>query len=206
MEKPHASLLAAFRRHLGLIYDQVGVQAPYIADTLERFLGTMPESADPELQILKAHLLAEEGLIQYLETHLTRPQAMPADVRFSQRLWLAKAITPVEDSKDWIWDALNVLNKLRNELAHKVDAVNRKMLMSTLKGLVKKSRLWSDPSPSTTPAQADASVFCVVCLELSLRVGDQGSSKRTRRRARLFHRRERNHLIRRCKTESSRYS
>jgi len=134
------------------------------------YLKVMSSLRDPELRILKAHLLAEKEMTKYLEQELARPDSIPERVKFADRLWVARAITKPDQSEDWIWDALGVLNKLRNDLAHELDPPKHKKHWDTLRGLVKKSELWAEPGESATTAQRESQILLIVCCELSNRL------------------------------------
>jgi len=87
-----------------------------------RFLIHLPQTDDMTLLVLKAHLLIEEQLISILEDCVRDQDALnDARLSFSQRLQLVKAMK-YEEKNLWVWTAIQKLNELRNELAHKIDS------------------------------------------------------------------------------------
>ncbi|CAN7266524.1 hypothetical protein LJR118_001238 [Acidovorax sp. LjRoot118] len=78
-----------------------------------------PKIGDPTYSILKAHLIFEELVRAYLKKNLANAQALDGSrLTFSQRLAVARAITPSGNVEDWIWVGVDKLNKMRNLLAH----------------------------------------------------------------------------------------
>jgi len=89
--------------------------------TLQRMLAHLPEKFDLLLVTLKGHLLIEEQLDNYISEHLRKPEAMPvARLPFELKIKLAHALSgPLPPPS--MWEALNILNKLRNSLAHRIE-------------------------------------------------------------------------------------
>src|SRR5262245_14374842 len=122
---------------------------------LKRWIDAMPPADQPELQILKAHLLAEESLNRYLAHNLPNPKALGPRMGFARSLSIAHAVTP-HSAADWIWPALRALNALRNSLAHEISDPTRKQLTTEFIRCAETSPQWqSSPSggqpPETTP-------------------------------------------------------
>jgi hypothetical protein len=93
----------------------------------ERFRRHMPRSGDLTLIILKGHLLVEEQLNAFIAAHMQRPEELDsARLSFSQRVALAKALAP---SRSKHFDAVNKLNRLRNDLAHRLESQDRDRLI-----------------------------------------------------------------------------
>jgi len=88
-----------------------------------RFMKSVtPEPGDPTFSILKTHLLIEELLRTYLERQCAHPTVMRnAKLTYAQILQIARAFCPNVDEDYWVWKAMGDLNKLRNELAHKLE-------------------------------------------------------------------------------------
>ncbi len=86
-----------------------------------RFLHHMPRSGDVELTLLKGHLLVEKILQMLIDRSLRNPLAI-RDARFTfrHRLYLAKSLYP-ENYLEWVWEAAQKLNSVRNEMAHSLD-------------------------------------------------------------------------------------
>ncbi len=84
---------------------------------------------DPTLLILKTHLLLEQALRAEVAANVRHPRFLKqANLRFYQVLNLAKAMfyesMDNEDRArdiDQIWDAVEALNALRNQLAHHLE-------------------------------------------------------------------------------------
>lgn len=91
-----------------------------IDEHMSRYLDLItPKAADPTYSILKAHLIFEEMLRAYLKQTLPCPDALSGTrLTFSQRLAIARSITPIAQVDDWVWTGVEKLNKLRNLLAH----------------------------------------------------------------------------------------
>jgi hypothetical protein len=91
-------------------------------EDLTRFLRHMPRNGDPELTLLKGHLLIEEMLQLLIEEKLANPAAMEdARLTFHQRLCLVRALYN-DQLFGWVWTAIQKLNTVRNKLAHILEA------------------------------------------------------------------------------------
>jgi hypothetical protein len=91
----------------------------------ERFKEHVPpfKNGPLDLTILKVHLLIEELLRQYVKEKLPKGSVFDND-RFSFRQLsnLARCLhNPGDDTFDWLWPALDQLNKLRNIMAHNLE-------------------------------------------------------------------------------------
>jgi hypothetical protein len=88
--------------------------------SLLRFLKLFPKTRELEITILKGHLLIEENLRELIDMKLPSPQALE-DARLTthQVICLAEAFFGPQADR-WFWDILHRLNKLRNDIAHKV--------------------------------------------------------------------------------------
>jgi hypothetical protein len=77
--------------------------------------------AEPELQLLKAHLLIEEVLFALLSYKIKNAASLEkARLSFSQTVCLVEGLYQGEDiSASWLFIACHQLNKIRNRLAHK---------------------------------------------------------------------------------------
>jgi hypothetical protein len=90
-------------------------------DDYLRFLSHMPLKSDPALSVLKGHLLLEELLWQLIASKVRFPSELES-VRFSfeHALALAKAVAG-DTSSPWVWQALKLLNTVRNKLSHRLE-------------------------------------------------------------------------------------
>jgi len=80
-----------------------------------------PESEDLSLVVAKTHLILEQHLTALIAHCCPCPRHLPdARLRFGQKLCLVQALVlmPIADQ---IWDALKLLNTIRNDLAHNLE-------------------------------------------------------------------------------------
>ena len=78
----------------------------------------LPSERGLEYIILKGHLLAEEEMLNYIKRAMPNPISITEE-RFSfyQLIQIVKAMRPT-GADLWLWEALQKLNSLRNEMAH----------------------------------------------------------------------------------------
>lgn len=89
-------------------------------EAFQRFLGLLPHGKDPELVLLKGHLLIEEQIRALIDSRLQNPQSLKeanARLETHQAIQLAKAFFPPGHMVD-TWRAVSKLNTLRNDIAH----------------------------------------------------------------------------------------
>lgn len=95
------------------------------ASDLEKHKRHFPSGADMTLQLLRGHLLVEELLRELLVLQLAFPDAIKSNggASFSchQVICLVQAITRHSDTTPWLWVAARKLNRIRNDLAHKLN-------------------------------------------------------------------------------------
>ena len=96
----------------------------HVEANLAHFVGSItPSQADPTYSVLKAHLLLEELLYDFIMRGLPHPEALRGSrLTFSQLLALSKASATTLKPEDWHWEGVARVNKLRNMLAHQLDA------------------------------------------------------------------------------------
>jgi hypothetical protein len=98
-------------------------------ESLEHFLQHLPVGRDPELILLKGHLLVERLLEKYLAANLANPSALTdGEFSFSQKLAVVAALSCKSDS-EWLWVTIKLFNRLRNRLAHRLDNVGYSSLL-----------------------------------------------------------------------------
>ncbi len=87
---------------------------------LERLLQHFrPTEKDPTYLVLKAHLVAEELLIEFLMRQAPNSKHISeARFSFAQLISLGRAFHQFRDDEWWAWKGLKMLNSLRNLLAH----------------------------------------------------------------------------------------
>lgn len=92
-------------------------------DHLERLVSFMkPATDDPTYLVLKAHLLAEEVLLRFIERQAYRPRFLSdARLGFAQLVALSRSFHRYNKEDWWAWAALKKLNSLRNLLAHNLE-------------------------------------------------------------------------------------
>jgi hypothetical protein len=96
-----------------------------------------PQAGDLTFLVLKAHLLFEELLRDFLKKQFRHPEVMQgARLSFAQVLKLAQALATTLEPDDWRWKALIELNRLRNSMAHEFEAESSETLVARLVALV----------------------------------------------------------------------
>jgi hypothetical protein len=91
------------------------------ADAFRRFMLLLPREKDPVLVVLKGHLLIEEQLRLVVDARVAKPDAVAkAQLECFQVICLVEALC-LNEAPLFVWDALRKLNKLRNDLAHKLE-------------------------------------------------------------------------------------
>ena len=85
-----------------------------------RLIKHFPYQANDDLSIiLKGHLLIEDLLVRYVKKKLKNPDKL-GNFKFYHFLCLAKALEDKTEN-NWIWDACEKLNNIRNKLAHHLE-------------------------------------------------------------------------------------
>jgi hypothetical protein len=82
-----------------------------------------------DVLVLKLHLLLEQKLELIIKQYsANEDQINSANLRFAQKLSIARALSPIDDKHD-IWELILKLNSARNELAHSLnrDKYNTKL-------------------------------------------------------------------------------
>ena len=96
-----------------------------------------PQAHDPTFLVLKAHLLCEELLRDFIAKQSKHPTALNgARLTFSQLLKLAQAFASTLDPNDWRCRALTELNRLRNSMAHEFEADSAEVIIQRFVGIV----------------------------------------------------------------------
>jgi hypothetical protein len=105
----------------------VGLVANYLGRTL-----------DEETMVLKAHILTERFLIQFLKTTMKNKKVFD-EGRFTYRniLTLSRAQHD-KNEKEWVWELLGKLNQIRNDYAHVLEG---ETLKSELVDFIRVSKL-----------------------------------------------------------------
>jgi hypothetical protein len=102
-----------------------------------RFTELLPKGPDPDLTILKGHLLIEERLRELIDFKLPFSQALEdAHLSAYQVICLAESFFS-QQTDPWLWDVLKKLNKLRNDIAHKIEPSSIDQRMKEISATVK---------------------------------------------------------------------
>lgn len=112
----------------------------------DRYATHLSKENDIVTTILKGHLFVEELLEDIIYFHCRDPQPLKdTQLTFSMKLKLANALfgSHIPDIKlpNNIWKVITSLNKLRNEIAHKIDSpklnAKTKDFLESIKLLIK---------------------------------------------------------------------
>lgn len=95
--------------------------SPKQIESFRRFFEKLPHGKDFTLIILRGHLLLEEQIRAIVEERLVNPTSL-SEARLECHQWicLAEALCP-KDVEPILWRSAKKLNKLRNDIAHKLD-------------------------------------------------------------------------------------
>ena len=86
---------------------------------------SMPLTTDFTLLILKGHLLVEAQLDRLITRMCEKPAMLDeARLSFFQKFCLTVALVNEDPADDDFWQKLRTLNKLRNQLAHRLEVEN----------------------------------------------------------------------------------
>lgn len=104
---------------------------------VEELRAHMPQEFDFTLVTLKGHLLIEAMLDDYIRSMLAKPDALLDKTRlqFDTKVKLAYALSG-DDSPPILWGAIEILNKIRNSLAHRLTDANLDRLRAEFVRLV----------------------------------------------------------------------
>ena len=87
-----------------------------------RLLQHLPKDNDLSLLVLKGHLLMEERLFDLLERSVRNPEYVKrANLRTGQLIAVVAGLHWSPD-RAWVWHMAWGLNKLRNELSHRLES------------------------------------------------------------------------------------
>lgn len=93
-----------------------------IEKKFDRFASLLPVIEDTTLIVLKGHLLIEEMLNDILYNSSALPKYIDeAKLSFYQKVMIARSFDPKGDASNELWRSLEVLNSLRNQLAHHLE-------------------------------------------------------------------------------------
>jgi hypothetical protein len=132
------------------------------------------------LAVLKGHLIIEQAMDELLRASFFHPDHVREDrFSFAQKARMCRSMSLVEN-KDGLWTVLSAVNKLRNQIAHSLDADEiqkkmdklRKVFLSTLTA---KQAASLEGQPDDFVAQS----ACVLCAGfLTMLQGDAKSRRK----------------------------
>jgi len=136
----------------------------------DRYRQLLPKSDDTSLVVLKGHLIIEEMLYAIAQEHCADPESLvKAKLTFSQLLYVVRAVVklPIGDS---CWEAINLLNGIRNSLIHNLEPKELESRLHALQGMCE---LKDEPLPPkyvkpTEPARIAESCICFIIGQLQV--------------------------------------
>ena len=85
---------------------------------------------DVDLLVLKGHMLVEQFLTSLIESYCWKPEFLEdARLSFFNKVKLARCLVIHPMPDDSIWDNIECLNRLRNEISHKWKSEKREKLI-----------------------------------------------------------------------------
>jgi len=122
--------------------------AKAIAQKHEKEFGVFKNTTrDVDLLVLKGHLLVEQFLTSLIESYCWKPDFLEdARLSFFNKVKLARCFVMHPMHDDSIWDNVECLNRLRNELAHKWKIEKRENLIRNFLTYRAKEQEKVDPS------------------------------------------------------------
>lgn len=101
----------------------------------ERFAKHLGELDEMTQIVLKGHLVLEVGLDEILKHFVFNPTLLDrSNLRFYQKIQLARAFS-LDESDNNVWDLIEAINSLRNQLAHSLDEDRRRPKVERVKDL-----------------------------------------------------------------------
>jgi hypothetical protein len=117
-----------------------------------RFNRLLMEFDEYSQTAIKGHLLIEERLSQILDLSLGRPEVVSkARFTFVQKLRIVQAMSFLDPNDD-MWEVALTLNRLRNEMAHRLDSPKIDTIMADIYRLMQ----FDPPTPDKTAPEVDA--------------------------------------------------
>lgn len=87
---------------------------------LQKLKENLPLAKDPTVVILRGHLLIEEMLDEFISLALKDASAIKdARLTFFQKLCITQGVIGIRKNSS-IWKSIKALNKLRNDISHKL--------------------------------------------------------------------------------------
>lgn len=91
-------------------------------DNIDKFMKYLPvDFKEHSIIILKGHLLLEMALKDYISRRVSFPDRLNKEqINFSSLVVFASSLEDREGD-GWLWKALKMANKIRNQIAHSLD-------------------------------------------------------------------------------------
>lgn len=138
-------------------------------DKWTRYQALLPETNDVTLIVLKGHLIVEEMLGVIAAEHCPYVEHLEAArLSFSQLSHVVRAmlVLPLLDNG---WEAISVLNTLRNKLAHNLEPEGIDRYIEMLDKLCQSDeRTPPNYKPPNTPAEKAKAAVCFIVGQLSV--------------------------------------
>lgn len=140
-----------------------------IEATIAQILQHLPMNDGPVPTLLKGHLLVEETLRKFLARKVANQAAAEeAQLSFHQTCCMTKALYDPHDV-NWLWNAIKILNKLRNDLAHHLEPIGLEQRIESFQECVEKGAML--PAPSGMRRQMGRLALTLATLIAFIHVG-----------------------------------
>ena len=140
-----------------------------IEKSIAQILQHLPLNDNPASTLLKGHLLVEETLKNMLARKVAdRTALQEAQLSFHQTCCMIKAMYDPQDLS-WLWDAIRLLNRIRNDLAHRLEPVGLEQRIEAFQECVEKGALL--PAPPDIQQQMGRLALTVATLIAFIHVG-----------------------------------
>lgn len=102
-----------------------------------KFKKRFPPGDDVTLIILKGYLLIEDYMYQLLAERFEQPLCLKqANLSFAKLGWIAEGLC-YKSFDRWLWNAIGVVNQIRNALAHELELRGHEEQMNKLFQIMK---------------------------------------------------------------------
>jgi len=119
---------------------------PNIESTIARILQHLPMNDGAVPTLLKGHLLIDETLRKFLAKKVINPSPIEeAQLSFHQTCCVMRAIYPSKGI-GWLWDAIKLLNRMRNDLAHHLEPNGLEQRFEAFQDLVDQGMMLPAPT------------------------------------------------------------
>ena len=146
---------------------------PHAIAAFRRFYTLLPRTEDSILVILKLHLLVEEQVRAFVDERMNNELALKnARLNCNQAICLAEALCS-DDIHPNFWEAARKLNRLRNEVAHKIEPEGVLKEMSAiclLLGQTPQAIAMMQPDGKATPLESFTFAIALLYNKLSVHV------------------------------------